>query len=881
VRSLRAWIVRVLGFAVRRRREADFEAELASHLQLHIDDQMRAGLSPEQARRAALVKLGGLEAVREAYGDRAGLPALEVLRRDLRDAARALRRSPAATATTLFTLALGIGACTVAFTLVHAWLLRPLSYAEPDRLVWLWESRPSNPAQHLDISTGDFTDWQLRNQVFEHVSAFKQYAFALTGSGSPERVAAQRVSADFFKTLGVEPAIGRDFTSDEDRPGANHVVMLTNEYWRSRFASDRTLVGRSVELDGAAYQVVGVLPPHFNFPLGDRADLWVPLALSAEQRSDRRDNWLNPVARLKPGVTMAQARANLAAIARQIAREHPDTNATRTASLAVVADAIADRSGSRVSWILLGATLLVLVIACANVASLALARAVDRRREMAMRLALGASRTGLVRQVLVESMVVSAAAGAVGVLVALACGRWIASLLPGTTFDRLPNGGRADADPVVLGFAAGVAILSGALLAIAPAVMSAAADLPEALRDTLRTIGSRAARRARQALIVAEVALATVVLVGSGLLTKSLVRLYQIDPGFAPGQLLTTDVHLPRLKYRSDAQVRAFFDDALDRLQAIPGIVAAGGATQLPFGGFSSGVAFTIANAADGAPRDGTARWAAVTPGYVAAMQIPLARGRMLNAKDTPGSETVCLVNDTLARRYFPNQDPVGRHLATSDVPSLTIVGVLRDVKYWKLDDEVDPEIYQPQAQDADQRLSLVVRVNGDPNAVARAVREAIWSIDKNQPVPALLPYTQLIDRRHGQARLTTMLLDLFAIVALILCTIGIAALVAYSVARQTREIGIRLALGAAPFRVQALVMRQSLHIVAAGIAIGLGAAATLTRVIASLLYDTSPTDPVTFGAVAGLFFGVGVLAAYLPARRAARVDPMMSLHAD
>jgi putative ABC transport system permease protein len=377
------------------------------------------------------------------------------------------------------------------------------------------------------------------------------------------------------------------------------------------------------------------------------------------------------------------------------------------------------------------------------------------------------------------------------------------------------------------------------------------------------------------------VALAVVIMVGAGLLTGSLLRLYEINPGFTPERLLTTPLHLPQARYRSAAQVRAFFDEALGRISAIPGVVAAGAATQLPFGGFSSGVAFEVPNRIEGAPDEGTARWAAITPGYVATMQIPLVRGRLFDARDTPGSEPVGLINETLARRFFPNQDPLGRRLSTSDVPALTIVGVLRDVKYWKLNDTIDPELYQPEAQVADLRLSVVVRTAADSRAIAAAVREAVWSLEKDEPVPAMVTYEQMIDRRHAEARLATILVGLFATLALALSAMGIYGAVAYSVSRRTREIGIRLALGGTASGVQALVIRQGLFVVAIGVVVGLGAAAALTRVLANLLYDTSPTDPVTFVATATLLMGVAAIAAYVPALRAARVDPMASLRAD
>ncbi len=612
-------------------------------------------------------------------------------------------------------------------------------------------------------------------------------------------------------------------------------------------------------LDGVPYTVIGVLPGGFSFPVGLRAELWVPLALTPEEKSTRSVHWLNPVARLKRGVTRTQAQNELSLIARRRERSYPASNSGQGALVVPLAEVVAQRSGSHVLLILLAVTGCILLLACANVAAMILARATERRREVAVRLALGASRGRLVRQFVVESLLLALAASGVGVGLAFAGVRVLLSTLPAAMLDALPKRGHVEVDLLVLGFTIAVSVAAGLSFGVAPALEGSHFDAHSALKDTIaRATSSGRAGWVRRVLVVGEVALAMSVLAGAGLLIRSFMRLYAVDPGFRPRRLAAMTVHLPRSRYPSDAQVRRFFDEALERISTIPGVVAVGASTQLPFAGLSSGVAYEV----DGRPppssgEEQTARWAATTRGYFAAMQIRLVNGRLFDARDTPDSERVGLVNETLARRFFPNECPVGRR---------------------SLDDEPQAEIYQPEAQVADPRMSIVVRTTGDPLASAAAVRARIWSIDDVQPVSALRRYEELIDERHTQRRLATALMALFAAVGLLLAIVGIYGVTAYSVSQRTREVGIRMALGADRREAQALVIRQAMGLVLVGMSIGLVLSMAATRMVGGLLYATSPTDVGTFAGVTALLASAALAACYGPARRASRVDPMIAL---
>ena len=881
MRRLRVVVLRLADLFQKERRERELAEEIESHLQMHADDRRRAGLSAEDARREARISLGGIEPTKESCRDRRGVPGLDVLGRDLRFGARLLRRNPAFSTIALLTLALGIGANTAIFSLVNAWILKPLPYPEPDRLVYLWGTLARHPQARTDVSGGDFEDWRAANHVFEELSAFKQYNFALNGTGDgPAHVEAQRVTANFFRMLRVQPVIGRDFLPAEDSPGNNRVTILTQEFWRSRLGSDPNVIGRALVLDGIPHTVIGVLPAGFSFPVGIRAELWVPLALTAEEKSLRAVHWLNPVARLKHGVRLMQAQRELSLIARRIERSYPQSNTGKGALLMPLADAVAQRSGSHVVLILFGVTACILLLACANVTTLLLARATQRRREVAVRMALGASRGRLIRQFVIESLLLALAASAVAVVLAFGAVRWLLVTVPAAMLDGLPNRGHADVDPRVLGFTIAVSVLAGVSLGLAPAREGFCCDPHSALKETIaRTTSSLRAGRARRVLIVGEIALAMSVLSGAGLLIRSFMRLYAVDPGFRPRHLAAMTVHLPRSRYPSDAQVRGFFGDAVERIATIPGVIAVGASTQLPFAGLSSGVAFEVEGRPPSASGEGqTARWAATTPGYFATMQIPLVDGRLFDARDTPDSEHVALVNETLARRFFPNESPVDRRLNTADLPALRIVGVVADVRYWSLDDEPQAEIYQPEAQVADPRMNLVVRTIGDPLGSAAAVRARIWSIDDTQAVSALRRYGEMIDERHAQRRLATVLMALLAGVGLLLAVVGVYGVTAYSVSQRTREIGIRMALGAARHEAQALVLRQGMELVLAGMGIGLILSMATTRVIGGLLYATSPTDVGTLAGVTAVLASAALLACYWPARRASRVDPMVAL---
>ncbi len=880
LRRLRAAVVRCAALVRRARRERELGDEIESHLRLHIDDNIRRGMTPAEARRRALIAFGGVEAAKERCRERSGLPSVEAVWRDVVFGARVLRGDRVYAAIAILTLGAGIGATTALFSLMNAWLLKAVPYRDPAGLVYLGRTNVAFAAARGDISIADFDDWREGSHAFEGIAAFKQYVFGMTGQGEPERVPAQQVTDGFFRLLRVTPALGRDFRPDEHTLGRHTVVILTHEYWRDRFGADPSLIGRALVLDAAPFTVVGVLPRDFTFPAGDRADLWVPLTLSSRDEASRRVRWLNPIARLKPGVTLAQAQADMSTLARTIESVRPDTNRGSGIFVEPLGDAIARRSGSGVVRWLFGVTILILLIACANVMHLQLARATRRTREIAVRLALGAARRRIVRQLLVESLLVAAAAAALGLALALAGVRLIVVILPRLTLDALPHAGRADVDVRVLVFAIAAAMTTAVLSGLAPAIRGSSLDPASGLKGSGARSPAGSGRRVHRWLIAVEVAIATVVLVGAGLLVRSAGRLSAVDPGFEPQHLMSMAVHVPNAKYRTSEEVVFFFDQTLGRIRELPGVLAAGASSQLPFGGYSSGVAFSVAASA-GPDAGGTARWAAITPGYFVAMKIPLLAGRFFDGRDRAAAERVAIVNETFARRYLADGPPLGRHVATADLPSLTIVGVVRDVKYWKLDDDVDPEIYEPQAQVADERMNIVVRTSGDPLASAAAVRQRIWSVDPDQPIAEMRRYTQLIDDRYGQARMATRAMAAFAAVALILCVVGIYGVIAHAVAQRTREIGIRVALGAPGTRVSRMLVAETSVAVGAGLIAGIATALVTTRFLTDVLFRISPTDGPTFVSAIAVIASAALAATYVPARQAMRVDPMTALRQD
>lgn len=818
-----------------------------------------------------------------------------MLVQDLRHAARRMLRSPGFTAAAVGVLALGIGACSAVFSLVQAVLIRPLPFREPERLVWIWATRTDRDRAFFSIP--DFLDYRASARTLQGMAAFGSWGANLTGGGDPERLQGVRITPDAFRLLGVEAAAGRVLVPGDAGPGGSRSVLLGHGLWRRRFGGDPAAVGGSVTLDGETYTVVGVLPRGFTLP-GAEVEIARPLVPESDpRRGERGSNFLRVVARLGSGVTPEQAAADLGAICARLRSDHPGTNAKHTPPrLIPLRDEIAGIYGPALRA-LLGAVACVLAVACANLAGLLLARSAARRREFAIRKALGATRARLVRQLLAESALLVSLGGGLGLLLAW----WGVDLLLLLGPADLPRSGEVRVDGVVLAFAAGISLLSGLAFGTAPAIAASRADLGEALKGGIpgRAAGGGAAGRLGAGrggaglLVVVEVALSLVLLVGVGLLARSFARLQGVGAGFDTGGLLLARLSLPPSRYATPEGVADFYDRAADRLARLPGVAAVGAASILPLSRLNARTDFTIAGKAPASPAEAPAaqnRW--VSPGYFRALGIPIVAGREFTERDRAGAPWVAVVDRALARRYWGDEDPIGAHLRIDDGANrprdLEVVGVVGDVKHDGLDEDPTATLYAPLRQVPQGTvgfvaagLSLVVRGASDPLALAPAVRRELRSVDADVPATGLRTMDQLLAASVAPRRFSLALVAAFAGAAVALAGMGLYALLAYSVACRTREIGIRLALGARGADLIRMVVGQAARPVACGVALGLAAAFGLTRSLSALLYRTDPADPATLLAAPLVMAVVALLASYVPARRAARVDPAIALRAE
>ena len=801
---------------------------------------------------------------------------------DLRFALRMLVKTPAFSILAVLTLALAIGANSAVFSVINAVLLRPLPYQNPEQLVRVFGTQPQLAT--APTSPGNFIEWREQNQVFERIATFVGQGFNLVEGDRPERVRGSRVSADLFQLLGVQPAIGRGFQAEEDQPGRNRVVVLSDEFWRSRFAADRSVVGRTITLNDQAHHVLGVMPRGFTFP-NERTQIWTPVAFSDAERATRDTNYIHAIARLKPGVTLRQAQEQMSALARQQAERYPDTNASIGVKLVTLTEQTVGNVRP-ILIVLIAAVAFVLLIACANVANLLLARAAARQQEMAIRSALGASRSRVVRLLLVESVVVALLGGALGLMLA----SWGIDLLVALKPANLPRVAEIGIDPRVFGFTAMLSLLTGVGFGLIPARHISRPDLNAGLRESSRSAtGGPGRQRLRGILVVSEVALSLVLLIGAGLMIRSFARLLSVDPGFEPNNVLTAFVALPSAKYPDAQRQTAFFDQLMQRTQSLPGVVAAAGASDLPLYGGNS-TAFDIEGRP---PTAGGQRplvdYRAITPEYFRAMGMRLVKGRAFSERDTADAPGVVVINETLAARFFANEDPIGRRLGLSGPPDWReIVGVVRDVRNYGLDADVKPEAYVPFLQNASGYLSsvaaamnIVVRTANDPSAFAPALRTQIQAIDKDQPISDISTLEFELAQSIAQRRFNMLLLAVFAGLALVLAAVGIYGVIAYTVAQRSHEIGVRIALGASKADILKLVFSSAMLTMLAGVSVGLAAALGLTRLMSSLLYNVAPTDPLVFGGITSLLILVALIATYLPARRAMRVNPIVALRHD
>ena len=874
--------MRLFGVFGSTRAERELSAEIESHLQLHIDDNLRAGMTPPEARRRALIALGGVEGTKEAYRDRRGLPAFESLVRDLRYGVRTLIKSPGFALAGVIILGLGIGVNSAIFTVVNAVVLKPLPFADADRIVRIWHTPPpaifTTPV--FALSPANFIDWEAQNEVFERMAIYQIGRQTLTGRGEPEAVITLRGSADLLPILGLAPQFGRGFTKDDDRAGGPHTALLSDGYFRTRFGGDASIVGQSITLNRVPHTVIGVLPPIQAFV--DRAQVWVPLSWTPEQRAVRANHNQRGVAKLKPGVDVARAQADMTAIARRLELQYPDENKDWGALVVPLQDdMIGDVRGSLL--LLLGAVALVLLIACANLANLMLVRTHGRAKEIALRGALGASRMRVVQQLLAEGLVLGIGGGAAGLLAAY----YGVDLLTAAFGTALPRAGEVTVDTRVLVFTAVIAIGTGLLAAFAPAWQLTGRDANEALKTGPgRGNSSTGHGRVRNLLVVSEVALALMLLIGAGLLMRSLTGLRSIDPGFDARNTLTATIDIPDAKYPTPEQRNQFFDRVIESVRALPGVESAAWIDSLPLQGGSTQY---VAVAGRPPVKESEMPVVAVrmtSPGYFKTARVQVLAGRDFTEADGFGRPPVVIVSEGTAKRFWPDQDPIGKRLTLTMMTkdAAEVVGVVREVKTGSLDaSEADSEtaIYAPRAQFGYGGATITVRTQVDPANLTRGVIGAVRAIDPEQPVLDIATMDEVVEESLGQRPFAMMLLAAFAVLALVLASVGIYSVLAYTVRQRVREIGIRMALGAPTGGVLRLVVIEGLKPTLVGVVLGLVLAAALVRVMTTLLYGVDQHDPGTFSAVAALMLMVGIVATLVPAWRATRVDPIVTLRSE
>ncbi|HZM70388.1 MAG TPA: ABC transporter permease [Candidatus Cryosericum sp.] len=870
----------------RRRLESELDAELRFHLQAQIETHLRAGLTPEEARRMALCDLGGMEAVKEACRDERRGAFVATLWQDVRYAARLARRSPAFTLSALATLAIGLGAGTTLFCLTDAALLKPLPYPDPSRLVRIWDTNREQSIPRIGVTTGNVADWRRSNRTLSHLAAWYVMGRTLRTDDDAVVVLTAMVSADFFPLFATPAALGRTFTPEEtDRAlfnsaaapiGADPVVVISDRLWRNRFQGDADILGRSLSLERQPFRVVGVMPGHFEMP-AENVDLWIPWSLVGDQPRDQ--HYANGAARLKPGISLEEAQGDLDAVAAVLEQEHPQTNRGWRAALVPLQEEIA--GGARpVLVVLLAGVGLLLLVGCANLAGLQLVRVAARRREDSLRRALGASRARLVRQHLTESGLLTLAGGAIGLLLAdLALGAvriWGAESIP-----RLSE---AALDARAAGFAALGATLAWLALGAAPALAGASAGPAVLMRESARATAGPGTRRWRAVFSSGQVAVAFVLLVGAGLLARSYLRLASVDPGFAPDRVLVLPIFLDTRQYNSGAKTRGYYGELERRLAALPGVEAVGGATALPTSPLGPDFERPVWD--DAKTREtANVRQADVrvaTTGYFDTLGIAVTRGRGFTAQDAPDSPRVVMINESLARQVWQGRDPVGRLLridySTAGTYAYEVVGVVGDVRFRGLRSDPRPEIYLPHALAPYLVMNFAVRTKGEPEALIPAVRQALRDVDPLQPAHSITPLRDLVGATVKRDRFAMNVVLAFAVTALILAVVGLYGVLSYSVRQRTREIGVRLAIGAQRRHVFSAILTEGARIVLPGMALGFAAALVLARSLGGLLYGVGSRDPSTLGAVAILLAITALVATVLAARRAALIDPIVAL---
>jgi predicted permease len=875
---LRVLTSRIRGLFSIRSQDKDFEQELEVHLAMLTEENIRRGMTSEEASRAARLRLGGLAQLRESHRELRGLPVVETMFQDVRYALRSLRRSSGFATIVILTLALGIGANTAIFSVLNGVLLRPLPFPAQDHLVMVWEK--DNDGLPTNTSWATFTDWSKESHSFTGIAAISLWLPTLIGPNDAENLTGFRVSSAFFDVMGVKPERGRAFLPSEDVRGNNYVVVLSHGLWQRRFGGAPGIVGKPIQLGSHTYTVVGILPSDFpsvfSFDPRKRADIYTPLAYDATlPYACRTCRHLRAVARLKDSISMAQVDAEMTQISQNLFRQYPTDYSASGVILTPLKDYLVG-DVKQALWALFGSVGFVLLIACVNVANLLLGWAARRQREVAVRAALGAGRARMIRQFLTESVLISLLGGVFGLFLAVGG----VGLLQGLRLGNLPRLENVQIDGWAFGFTLGISTLTGLVFGLAPALHASKIDLNEALKEGGKSTAGRERHRLRNLLVVADVALALVLLTGAGLMMKSFVRLLEVKPGFEPAKTLTLGISLWGPK-ADDAPAVAFYQQVVDRVQALPDVETAAVVSQLPLGGNLDMYGVHVEGKSSPNPEDDpSADRYSISPGYLRAMRIPLLRGREFNEQDRAGSPLVVFVNESAARQFWPGEDPVGKRLRVGDTkgPWRTVVGVVGDVLHKALDAPHTLQIYLPNAQWADSSVLLVVRTSNDPASLASVVRREIAAIEPQAPISDVATMEEIVSASVAQRRFSMLLFGLFAAMAVVLAAVGIYGVISYAVAQRTHEIGIRMALGAGRREALRLVVGEGMRPALLGAALGLAAAFGLTRLLAGLLYGVKPADPATFAIVSVLLIGVALLACYVPARRATRVDPMIAL---
>ncbi|MGC0774580.1 MAG: ABC transporter permease [Candidatus Acidiferrum sp.] len=886
MRQLRAWLMRLVGLFGKDRRDRELSAELESHLQMHLEDNLRAGMSQAQARREALMKLGGIEQTKEDYRERRGLPILEVFWQDLRFGARMLRKNPGFTLVAVLTLALGISANATIFSFVSAVLYKRPPVQNADRVLVVYGTSAAHAwgANLNPVSAPNYFTWRRENRVFSSLAALEPYeSVNLTGNGEPERVSANRATANYFSVIGVAPQLGRTYATGEDQPGHDRVALLDFRYWERKFGSDPNIIGKSIRLNGEEHTIIGVLPQRFQI-MSFQSEVWLPLVLDESQQSAaaRQTRTLYLFGRLKPGVTLDRAQSNMRTLGSLAAQSFPDTeNGWGANCLTLQEYGIRDFNAGSAFVFLLSAVGFVLLIACANIAGLLLARATSRGKEMAVRIAIGAGRLRVVRQLMTEALLIAMIGAIAGLGLTLGGTQLLHKVL---SFNEAIKMLDMRVDWRVLTFVTGIAVLSALLFGLAPALRAWGVDVFPTLKNDSTTVSpGKQKSLGRGLLVAAEVAMAVILLTGSGLLIKAFVEGQHRSLGFQPEHSLTAQISLPQSRYKEPAKQIEFYRELATHLEATPGAISAAVTSNLPASG--AGFVSFLRKGQENLPASERwrARYYVVSPRYFETIQAPVITGRVFAETDDANSPPVALVSEKFAERFFPKGDALGSQIRIDSSDGVAkkwrqIVGIVHDVKSWPLNFGDDPDIYEPFGQHPAAEMSVVVRSAGDPDSLAPGLRDAVRSLDGDQPVGSILSMPDLLANESAPDLIFSKLMAVFAALAVILAGIGIYGLVAFTVGQRSQEIGIRVSLGAKKKDILGMVLRDGLKLAAIGVAIGMLGAFLLPQLFEAAFYDFHVRGGWLFVVVPAIIGGTALLACYIPARRASRVDPIRAL---